>query len=54
MILEDIRVECMDSDGKKLCKPIKVGAPTPKVAINSTANINFFILFSPFCFKSHL
>jgi hypothetical protein len=27
MILEDIRVECMDSDGKKLCKPIKVGTP---------------------------
>jgi hypothetical protein len=27
MILEDIRVECRDSDGKKLCKPIKVGTP---------------------------
>jgi hypothetical protein len=29
-IVEDIRVECMDSDGKKLCKPIKVGAPVDK------------------------
>jgi hypothetical protein len=26
-IMEDIRVECKDLDGKKMCKPIKVGAP---------------------------
>jgi hypothetical protein len=25
-ILEDIRIECKDADGKKVCKPIKVGA----------------------------
>jgi hypothetical protein len=24
---EDIRVECKDLDGKKMCKPIKVGDP---------------------------
>jgi uncharacterized protein (DUF2147 family) len=26
-IVEDIRVECKDLDGKKMCKPIKVDAP---------------------------
>jgi hypothetical protein len=26
-IMEGIRIECKDSDGKKLCKPIKVGDP---------------------------
>jgi hypothetical protein len=26
-IMEDIRVECKDLDGKKMCKPIKVGDP---------------------------
>jgi hypothetical protein len=26
-ILEDIRIECKDADGKKVCKPIKVGDP---------------------------
>jgi hypothetical protein len=25
--MEDIRVECKDLDGKKMCKPIKVGDP---------------------------
>jgi hypothetical protein len=26
-IMESIRIECKDLDGKKMCKPIKVGAP---------------------------
>jgi hypothetical protein len=26
-IMEDIRIECKELDGKRMCKPIKVGTP---------------------------
>jgi hypothetical protein len=26
-IMEDARIECKNADGKKVCKPIKVGDP---------------------------